>query len=86
MFDLHIINPKRSSKQAGSQTFSSHAQHLITLDFVELDPFMPDRVDARTAGKQVHEKVLGLHRVIRAVGINALVVMGMNHVVDVVFG
>jgi hypothetical protein len=85
MINLGCIDSQRPSEAFGSKPPACDLQHLIKLGAGKIDPLVFDRMNARTEREQVHEKLLGLDRIVRTMDAPFLDVMRNDAVFDCEF-
>jgi hypothetical protein len=85
MVNFGRIDSQRPSEAFGSQPPACDLQHLIKLGAGKIDPLVFDRMNARAERKQVHEKLLGLDRIVRTMNAPFLDVMRNEAVFDCEF-
>lgn len=85
MINFGRIDSQRPSEAFGSKPPACDLQHLIKLGAGKIDALVFDRMNARAERKQVHEKLLGLDRIVRTMNAPFLDVMRNEAVFDCEF-
>lgn len=79
------VDLKGFTQQPRDKALGGYPQHTVGLRLIQIGAVMLDVRDTRAASEQIHEEILRFDRIIGAMNLSALVVLGEEIVFDGIF-